>query len=285
MTTTRQSPDYSEASHQKERLAYWNEIARRTANSAPFSNGYHQLLRKHYQFLVAPGQRVLEIGCGRGDLLAALEPSVGVGVDFSQEMIRIAEARYPKLRFVLADSHELALNEKFDVIILSDLINDQWDVQKVFNRLRALSTPRTRIVMNFYSRVWELPLILAGKLGLANPTLYQNWLTIDDVANLLNLAGFEIIRSWQEILWPVRTPVIGMLMNRFVARLWPFNLFGLTNFVLTRPRPDRSDRREEPIVSVVVPARNEAGNREDIRAYAGDGPEDGTHLRRGSLQG
>jgi SAM-dependent methyltransferase len=260
MTITRPSPDYSEAAHQRERLAYWNEIARKTAGLPPFRNGYHQQLAKSYQFLVAPGQRVLEIGCGAGDLLAALKPSVGVGVDFSQEMLRIAEARYPNLRFVLADSHELALDERFDVIILSDLINDQWDVQKVFNRLRALSTPRTRIIMNFYSRVWELPLNAAGKLGLANPTLYQNWLTIDDVANLLSLSGFEIIRSWQEILWPMRTPVIDMLMNRFVARIWPFNLLGLTNFVLARPQPDRSATREEPIVSVVVPARNEAGN-------------------------
>jgi SAM-dependent methyltransferase len=260
MTTTRPLPDYSEAAHQKERLAYWNEIARKTGNDAPFPNGYHRQLLKNYQFLVAPGQRVLEIGCGRGDLLAALNPSVGVGVDFSQEMIRIAETRYPNLRFVLADSHELALDEKFDIIILSDLINDQWDVQKVFNRLRILSTPRTRIIMNFYSRVWELPLNVAGKLGLANPTLYQNWLTIDDVVNLLSLAGFEIIRSWQEILWPLRTPVIDTLMNRFVGRLWPFNLLGLTNFVLARPQPDRSATRDEPIVSVVVPARNEAGN-------------------------
>ncbi len=260
MTTTRPAPDYSEEAHERERLAYWNDIARRTADLPPFHNGYHQQLARNYQFLVAPGQRVLEIGCGRGDLLAALKPAAGVGVDFSGEMIRIAQSRYPGLRFVLADSHELALNETFDVIILSDLVNDQWDVQKMFERLRAHCTPRTRIIMNFYSRVWELPLNAAAKLGLANPTLYQNWLTIDDVANLLNLAGFEIIRSWQEILWPVRTPLVGALMNRFVARLWPFSLLGLTNFVLARVQPDRSARREEPVVSVIVPARNEAGN-------------------------
>ena len=260
MTTTRSSVDDSKTAHQKERLAYWNEIAHKYGDGASVSNGYHQQLCRNYQFLIAPGQRVLEVGCGRGDLLAALNPSVGVGVDFSQEMIHIAKKKHPHLRFIVADSHELVLDETFDVMILSDLINDQWDVQQVFDRLRALSTSRTRLIMNFYSRVWELPLNVAAKLGMANPTLYQNWLTIQDVANLLNLADFEIIRSWQEILWPLRTPMIDTLINRFVARLWPFHLFGLTNFVLARPRPDRFVADEEPIVSVVVPTRNEAGN-------------------------
>ena len=260
MISTPPAPDNPEASHQRERLAYWNELARKTAQLPAFHNGYHRQLLRNYQFLVAPGQRVLEIGCGRGDLLAALQPAVGVGVDFSQEMVRVAEARYPELQFVLADSHELTLNETFDVIILSDLINDQWDVQKVFHRLQALSTPRTRIIMNFYSRVWEAPLYAAAKLGWANPTLHQSWLTIHDVANLLNLSGFEVIRSWREILWPMHTPGVDIFMNRFLARLWPFHYLGLTNFVLARPRPNHSVPSEEPIVSVVVPARNEAGN-------------------------
>ncbi len=260
MTTPRPGSDHSAAAHQTERLAYWNDIARRTADRPPFPDGYHEQILRSYQFLVAPGQRVLEIGCGRGDLLAALQPSVGVGVDFSPEMIRIAESRYPNLRFVLTDSHQAAFDETFDVIILSDVINDQWDVQKVFARLRPLCTPRTRLILNFYSRVWELPLNLAARLGKANPTLHQNWLTIPDVANLLNLAGFEIIRSWREILWPLRTPVIGTILNRFLARLWPFSYLGLTNFVLARPQPGGAAAREAPVVSVIVPARNEAGN-------------------------
>ena len=35
---------------------------------------------KFSQFLIPPGKRVLELGCGRGDLLASLRPSHGVGV-------------------------------------------------------------------------------------------------------------------------------------------------------------------------------------------------------------
>ena len=85
-----------------------------------------------YQSLVAPGQSVIELGCARGDLLAALKPSLGVGVNFSEEMIHAANRRRPNIRFVHEDVHQLNLDAKFDVIILSDLVNDLWDVQTVF---------------------------------------------------------------------------------------------------------------------------------------------------------
>src|SRR5689334_20910042 len=44
---------------------------------------YHADDFKFMRFLIPPGKRVLELGCGMGDLLAALEPSYGVGIDFA----------------------------------------------------------------------------------------------------------------------------------------------------------------------------------------------------------
>ena len=47
-----------------------------------FNAAYHDDDRKFMRFLIPRGKRVLELGCSRGNLLAALEPSYGVGVDF-----------------------------------------------------------------------------------------------------------------------------------------------------------------------------------------------------------
>jgi glycosyltransferase involved in cell wall biosynthesis len=88
----------------------------------------------------------------------------------------------------------------------------------------------------------------------------QNWLANEDVAHLLDLSDFAPIRRWREILWPVRTPLVAPLVNRFVARLWPLQHLALTNFVVARPQPVPSDNEKPPRVSVIVPARNEAGN-------------------------
>ena len=218
------------------------------------------------RFVVPSGQRVLEIGCGRGDLLAALKPSYGLGVDFSSETLNQARKRHPDLHFIQADAHELNLKAEYDFVILSDLLNDLWDVQTVLQRIKLFTSPRSRIIINSYSRLWELPLNIVSKLGLAKPSLFQNWLTVEDIVGLLALADFEVVRYWDEIIWPVSTPLIDSLLNRFVAKLWPFQWLALTHVIVAKPVIAANDISVKPKVSVIVPARNEAGNIADIFA-------------------
>src|SRR5262249_24354937 len=113
---------------------------------------------------------------------------------------------------------------------------------------------------NFYSRLWEPPLHLAERLGLARRTLYQNWLTAHDVNNLLGMAGFETIRHWAEILWPCDTPLVAPFLNRWLVKLWRLRCLALPDSTLARPRPEAFPWPERPVGSVVVPARSEAGN-------------------------
>jgi ubiquinone/menaquinone biosynthesis C-methylase UbiE len=245
--------------YQQTRKAHWNDIARKMDSWSGWSQGYYKRLKEIYRFWVPPDQRILEVGCGRGDLLTALAPSRGVGIDFSPEMISRATRLHPRFEWHEADVHNLQdIQGPFDVIILSDLIDDLWDVQKVFEQLGRLCHPRTRLILNTYSRVWELPLFIAEKIGVAKPRLTQNWLTVEDISGILSLAGFEVIRSWQDILWPFNTPGLSSLCNKFLVRLWPFRLLAMTNFIVARPLPHGV--KDRPLVSVIVPARNESGN-------------------------
>ena len=255
MTTSNTIFDPAGQAYQKDRIAHWNAIACKRDTWQGMGKWYHRRLAEIYRFYVTPNMRVLEIGCGDGRLLSNLNPSHGVGIDFSEEMINRAKKNHPSLEFIHADAHNLTnLNDTFDIIILSDLVNDLWDVQRVLEQVRRLSTPRTRIIINFYSRLWQLVLSAAKTLNLATPNLFQNWLTREDITSLLQLAGFETIRTSQEILFPLP---LGGLANRFLVRLWPFNHFALSNLVIARPMPERA---EEPKVSVVIAARNESGN-------------------------
>ncbi|HQL00417.1 MAG TPA: glycosyltransferase [Smithellaceae bacterium] len=246
--------------YQQIRRSHWDDIAENIKKYSTWSKGYYKRLADIYRFWIPQGRRILEIGCGGGNLLAALVPSSGVGVDFSARMIEIAQTTHPQHEWIEADAHDLrTLKGPFDVIILSDLIDDLWDVQKVFEEIRRLCHSRTRLMINAYSRVWELPLLVAGRIGAAKPRLEQNWLTVEDVTGLLGLADFEVIRAWQEVLWPFNTPLLAPLCNRFLVKLWPFKYFGLTNFILARPKPVEKTEGP-PLVSVIVPARNESGN-------------------------
>ena len=125
--------------YRKERIAHWDGVSRSKEDEKRAGSFYHKLLRHYYSSLIPPGMRILELGCCHGDLLDSLKASFGVGIDFSSKMLRIAAKKHPGLFFVQADAHQLPLNTKFDVVILSDLVNDLWDVQGVFEKLQKLT--------------------------------------------------------------------------------------------------------------------------------------------------
>lgn len=255
------NPPFDEAGveYQQTRMTHWNTIAQKRDHWNGMGYWYHRRLTEIYKFLVNPNQRILEIGCGMGDLLANLQPSRGVGIDFSPEMIERASRKYPSLEFHQIDAHDLSsLEGSFDVIIFSDTVNDLWDVQRALEQIKRFCTPHTRLILNFYSHLWQLPLTIAQSLNLATRLQDQNWLTPEDLDNMLRLAGFESIRTMREILWPLP---LGGLADRYLVKLWPFRDFALSNFVIARPA---AQPVEKPSVSVVIAARNEAGNIKSI---------------------
>ena len=151
-----------------DRRAFYDARARFRPRES--GRAYQRLLQRYYAFLVPPGANVLEVGCSLGDLLAAVKPARGVGMDFSPKMIELARERHPEFKLQVADAAEFSAQEQFDYILLSDLVNDLPDVQAVLERLRADAHPRTRLVLNFFNNLWR-PLLNAGtKLGLKAPT-------------------------------------------------------------------------------------------------------------------
>ena len=247
-------------------MIHWNQVFQNKENINRPGVFYHKLLQYYYAFLIPPGLRILELGCGHGDLLAHLKPSEGVGIDFSGEMIRVASKKYPNLTFIQADAHEIEFSTKFDAIILSDLINDLWDVQRVFEKMRNLTHGGTRLVINFYNNLWRVPLSFVKWLGLGADLLEQNWFSPHDVCNLMKLSGFEVVHRRQIVLLPLKIPFVSTFLNRYLVHLPPFSWFALSNIVIARPDParDTSDYRKTSSVSVIIPARNEAGNIKSI---------------------
>ncbi len=252
--------DSKRAEYTRDRREYWDRLATDLPERwSGIRRYYLRRLISYYRFLAPAGARILELGCGQGDLLAALEPGYGVGVDFSRKMLERGRERYPQLQFREGDVHELDLDETFDFIILSDLVGDLWDVQQVLACVLRHCMPGTRILLNSYSRVWEFPRKIAAAVGAARPQPPQNWFTSDDIENLLYLAGFETIRTTADLLCPVYVPLLAALSNRFLVKLWPFRWFALTYFFVTRPKA-RDAAGHEQAVSVIVAARNEEGN-------------------------
>ncbi|MCD6584940.1 MAG: glycosyltransferase family 2 protein, partial [Desulfobacteraceae bacterium] len=127
-----------------------------------------------------------------------------------------------------------------------------------------LCHPQTRLIINFYSNLWRIPLSIIKWLGKGADLLPQNWLAQNDVVNLLELSGFDVINGRSKILWPLQWFFLTSLCNRYLANVLPFRWFALTNFIVARPAQKDIGTEKLPSVSVVVAARNEAGNIEQI---------------------
>jgi SAM-dependent methyltransferase len=217
----------------------------------------------YLRFLVPPGLRILELGCGTGSVLAALEPAEGVGVDFSPAMIEIARCKHPQFSFHCGDVEEpetiRALGDRvFDVILMIDTIGVLNDIQATFERLHGLCDADTRVIVAYHSRLWDPILRLGERLGLKMPSLAQNWLVIDDIAAILSLSSFEEVkREWRQLV-PRSFFGIGRIINRWLAPLPLLRKLALRNVMVFRSR--RVMPKHVESVSVVIPARNERGN-------------------------
>ena len=232
---------------------------------------YYALLDKQYRYFIPEGKRVLEIGCSTGDLLAALKPSYGVGVEISSKMVEMARQKYPSLHFYTGAIQDISFDEKFDYIILAGLLGETEDIQLLLQSLKRFCTPDTRIIIEYYSYLWRSLLKLAEVTGRKIPQLEQNWITFSDISNFLDLAGFETIKGERITLLPFNIWGISFLVNKYLAKLPFFNALTLNHFIVARPVFDHA---KDYSVSILVPCRNEKGNIEQALSRT---PLFGTH--------
>ncbi len=230
---------------------------------------YYQDLDRLHQFLIPAGSKVLEIGCGTGDLLANVGAELGVGIDFSSVVVDLATTKYPDLHFYCLDAEDIdiqignnfpLLATKFDYIILSEVLGDLTNIQQVLTNLHQICHPHTRLVINFHNFLWEPILNLAERIGQRRPQPPQSWLSMNDVINLLNITGYQPVKIGRRCIIPKYLPIVSNFVNRYISPFPIVNHLGLTNYIVSRQRIDRSNHSHDYTVSVIIPARNEAGN-------------------------
>jgi ubiquinone/menaquinone biosynthesis C-methylase UbiE len=232
-----------------EKRQYWKERNRY----------YYTDQEKYFRFLISSGRSVLELGCGTGDLLNALKPKRGVGIDFSQEMVRIAKKRYTHLEFRTADIESLeGWNETFNTVILADVVGHLMDIEETFRRLHTFCQPDTRLVVSYYNFLWEPILKMGELLGLKMPQQHQNWLSSDDIINLLSLAHFQVVKSELRLLVPKQIPWFSNFINKYIASLPFLRKLCLCQYIVARPVKQKKKRRFS--TTILIPSKNERNN-------------------------
>ena len=193
---------------------------------------------------------MLEIGCAEGDLLAALRPSRGLGIDTDPIAIRMAGERHSgstgpgpdadgdghrhitgwtkkpqapgprasELEFQVADIHGFSSNETFDYIVLADVLIMLKDLQLAFDRIRSLCHADTRIFVASHNAAWQGIIELAERFNLKRKG-GQNWLGMADIRNFCRLTDFTVRHEGTTLLLPVKLGPLSDSLNAMLAPL------------------------------------------------------------------
>lgn len=242
-----------------ERIKYFNSVAKEREKWRKRGAYYHKQLEKYIQYLIPSNSSVIEIGCGTGDLLAALNTRRGLGIDISPKMVEVARKQFPDLQFEVGDLENLQIKEMFEYVVLVETIGHVDDIQLAFEKLHKVCKPETRVIIVYYNYLWEPVLKFAEAVGLRMKQPLQHWLPLDDISNLLYLNDFEVIKKEYRFLMPLYIPLVSIFFNKFLANMPFFWKLSLNQVLIARPKGIRKPSKEVSC-SVIIPCRNEKGN-------------------------
>lgn len=191
---------------------------------------YYDAVKKVYRGLIPSGSRVLEIGCGTGDILESLKPSFGVGIDVSGEMIQRAQGKYAhakNLSFRRADITTFASNETFDYIFLADVIEHLPDVSAAIRSVARLMRPDTALVISMANPLWEPLLMLAEKFGMKMPEGPHTRISARELIAVGKSYGLILKKRKYVLPFPVRIPFFSDFFNVTVERIPLINKTGV----------------------------------------------------------
>jgi len=210
----------------------------------------YRKLREYLDLYVRPGDRIAQISA----------KEIAEPLKFQSHEVLVLQSPSRDIGLPRLDLEALA-EFRADYVLLNGNIHYEADIQDFLGTLRLTLLPSTRVIIVFYSTLWKPLLRLAGALGVRRETPEENWIANEDMRNFLLLANYDLVRLESKLLVPIFIPLISYLANRFLAPLPGFRLLNLLNIAVARPMGvSVPDRNKLPSVSVVVPARNEAGN-------------------------
>jgi ubiquinone/menaquinone biosynthesis C-methylase UbiE len=210
---------------------------------APAYDGWKRRAWYYYRWLarivsaeIPAGARVLDVGCGTGVLLDAVQPAHGVGVDLSPAMVRLARERFPRLQFRVGDAEALEEGEAFDWVMMVDVLEHLGDPRSALASVRRGCRAESRLIVVAANPAWQSILHLAERLRLKMPEGDHRWLSADEIRRLLHETGFDVIAEDRRVLLPKWIPGLSWLVNEHLSRLAALRPLCLVLVFVARPR-------------------------------------------------
>ncbi len=147
--------------------------------------------------------------------------------------------------------------EGTNILFLDGNINHSSDVQSLLGGLKNQMNRSSRIVAVLYNPYLRWVFQLLNRLGLREGDLPETFISESSLKVLAQLSGFEISRLQTVLFCPFRFFGLGALINNILRAIPGIRHLGFASVVTLRPLLVEN---KKPSLTIVVPARNEAGN-------------------------
>jgi len=162
---------------------------------------------------IAPGMRVLDVGCGTGYLTAKLTERGAqvVGLDNSISMIDKARAAYPNVQFIAADASDFSVETPFDAIFSNAALHWVLRAEEAARCMVMALRPGGQFVIEMggkgnVSRMFGAIRDAVRETTGAELTLPWYFPSVAEYAGLLEKYGIEVRAAW---LFDRPTPLEG----------------------------------------------------------------------------
>lgn len=223
---------------------------------------YHSQMNNFVASIIPLDAEVLEIGCATGELLGRIKTRSSTGIDISPKMIEIAQKKFPSKKFLCTDLSGLGQQDKFDYVIMSNLLDYLPDIMDELDLLKKHLTRDSKVIITTVNPIWEPILRIAAFFRLRTPDGPRNFVTNNDIDNLLYVLDYEVIEKGYRLFFPKWIPLLSYLVNIIFPRIPGIRNFCIMQYIVAKLKPSDLQKRNFSC-SVIIPCYNEAGNIKD----------------------
>lgn len=198
---------------------------------------YYAHLKNLYQEFIPPESRVLDIGCGTGDILVSLKPKYGLGIDISPEMIKVAQLKYEdkkNIEFLPGRIEELIdylSSQNFDYIFLADVVEHLENVPKTIKTIGQFTKPHTQLIISMANPLWEPILLILEKLKLKIAEGPHRRISLKELELILAKNNFRILDKGYRLVLPAFLPFLSDFLNKSFYQIPFLKNLGLVIFL------------------------------------------------------
>lgn len=205
---------------------------------------YHRKLLQTLKFLVKDNRRLLYVGPQDDNILKNLKPTAKIIVDKNKLSKKPAG--------------------KYDYIFLNSALGIVDDVVGLLAVVRKYCSSKTRIIVYQHNYLWQWLISIGEVLKIKREEGIENWLSMGDLVNYLESAGFETTRVFKRNIFPFSLYGIGRAIN-FIGVLLPFfDFFKIDQFIIARPDPNLYPNKLPKSLTVVITVKDEKENIEPV---------------------